>query len=234
MPSLALVAEHREVQSAAKLALESLASKISATDTEDSIAGYAYRALCDLGFPETWYYSCPAFVLASSRSCLSISGRDYLPNKEPIGGFGIVSVDLSPMRNGHWGDCAGSFYIENGCITSTPNSPELNIGKQFLAALHSDMKLTVHPEMSFHELHEWTNQRIKSGGFENLDFLGNVGHSIATRREDRQYIEENNDRKLREVPFFTFEPHIREIAGRWGFKHENIFFFDDDGCVEEL
>ncbi len=234
MPSLALVAEHREVQSAAKAALASLASKISAIDTEESIAGYAYQALCDLGFPETWYYSCPAFVLASSRSCLSISGREYLPSKEPIGVFGVVSVDLSPVRNGRWGDCARSFYIESGCTTSAPHSPELNTGKQLLSALHADMKLTVHPEMSFHELHEWANQRIKLGGFENLDFLGNVGHSIATRREDRQYIEENNHHKLHEVPFFTFEPHVREIGGRWGFKHENIFFFGEGGSVEEL
>lgn len=96
------------------------------------------------------------------------------------------------------------------------------------------MKLTVRPDMTFHELHAWANQRIQSSGFENLDFLGNVGHSIATRREDRLYIEENNHRKLGEVPFFTFEPHIREIGGRWGFKHENIFFFNESGSVEEL
>lgn len=75
---------------------------------------------------------------------------------------------------------------------------------------------------------------VTRGGFENLDFLGNVGHSIATRREDRQYIEAKNMRLLKEVPFFTFEPHVREVGGMWGFKHENIFYFNQDGCVELL
>ncbi len=105
---------------------------------------------------------------------------------------------------------------------------------QFLESLHAEMRQTVRPEMEFHELFDWTNNRIKVGGFENLDFLGNVGHSIATRREDRQYIEVRNSRRLHEVPFFTFEPHVREIGGRWGFKHENIFFFNHDGRLEEL
>jgi hypothetical protein len=88
--------------------------------------------------------------------------------------------------------------------------------------------------MKFQELYDWTNERIKANGFENLDFLGNVGHSIATRREDRQYIEAQNVRQLRDVPFFTFEPHVREVGGNWGFKHENIFYFNQDGRVEKL
>jgi hypothetical protein len=88
--------------------------------------------------------------------------------------------------------------------------------------------------MRFQELYDWANDRIKASGFENLDFLGNVGHSIATRREDRQYIEAQNMHLLKEVPFFTFEPHVREVGGMWGFKHENIFYFNQDGCVELL
>ncbi len=130
MPNPTLINAHREVQNAAKAVLATLTSKISAIDSEESIANYAYHALCGLGFPETWYYACPAFVLASSRSCLSISGREYLPSKEPIGELGLVTVDLSPMRYGRWGDCARSFYLENGRPTSAPCSPQLRTGKQ--------------------------------------------------------------------------------------------------------
>jgi hypothetical protein len=68
----------------------------------------------------------------------------------------------------------------------------------------------------------------------NLDFRGNVGHSIATRREDRFYIEDGNHRSLGEVRCFTFEPHVRAAGERWGFKHEDIFFFDAAGRIEEL
>lgn len=234
MPPDSLISEHREVQSAAKFVLAGLAAKISARDTERSIAEAAYSELCSLGFPETWYYKCPAFVLSGSRSCMSISGRDYVPNSEAIGQINVVTVDLSPMRNGRWGDCARSFFVEDGCVVSKPVAPELACGNRFLQALHTEMQTTVVPEMRFEELYEWANDRIKASGFENLDFLGNVGHSIATRREDRQYIEAKNMCRLGEVPFFTFEPHVREVGGKWGFKHENIFYFNEDGCVELL
>jgi Xaa-Pro aminopeptidase len=234
MPQNSLVAEHRAVQSAAKSVLANLASRISASDTEASIAEAAYRELCALGFPETWYYQCPAFVLSGSRSCQSISGRDYLPSSEAVGQFNLVTVDLSPVRNDRWGDCARSFYVEGGRVVSEPVAPELASGKQFLQALHADMQQAVYPEMKFQELYEWTNERIKASGFENLDFLGNVGHSIATRREHRQYIEVKNSHQLKDVPFFTFEPHVREVGGKWGFKHEDIFYFNQDGYVEKL
>lgn len=234
MPSVALIQAHRAVQNAAKSALENLATRICATDTEESIAATAYGELCRLGFPDTWYYTCPAFVLAASRSCDSISGRAYVPGREPIGEHNLVTVDLSPVHNGHWGDCARSFYVEGGRVTTDPVAPEFTVGQRFLKALHADMQDTAQPDMSFHELFTWTNTRITSDGFENLDFLGNVGHSIATRREDRQYLEANNHRRLCEVPFFTFEPHVRQINGRWGFKHENIFFFDQAGQLKEL
>lgn len=234
MPPGSLIAEHRAVQSAAKSVLTHLASRISASDTEASIAETAWRELCALGFPETWYYQCPAFVLSGSRSCVSISGRDYVPGSEAVGQFNLVTVDLSPVRNERWGDCARSFYIEGGRVVSEPVAPELASGKRFLQALHAEMRTTVHPEMKFHELYDWTNERIKAGGFENLDFLGNVGHSIATRREDRQYIDAQNTGQLKEAPLFTFEPHVREAGGKWGFKHENIFYFNQEGRVEEL
>ena len=42
----------------------------------------------------------------------------------------------------------------------------------------------------------------------NLDFLGNQGHSIEKNQEDRVYIEKGNRKKLSEVSYFTFEPHI--------------------------
>lgn len=234
MPSDSLIHAHRTVQHAAKSVLTNLRMEISATDSEASIAASAYMELCELGFSDTWYYNCPAFVLAGTRSCQSLSGREYVASDEPIGKRNLVTVDLSPVLDGHWGDCARSFYVEDGRVTTTPVGPEFSVGQHFLSVLHADMQNATHPEMTFHELFTWANQRITAAGFENLDFLGNVGHSIATRREDRQYIEANNNCRLRDVPFFTFEPHVRQVGGRWGFKHENIFFSNREGVLEEL
>jgi len=233
VPSDLLVAKHRDVQYAAKTALRQLGERITIQDSERTIEEKAYALLCEQGYPETWYYNCPAFVLLGARSCLSISGRNYVPSDEVVGLINLVTVDLSPEKDGVWGDCARSFFIEHGVVTE-PTSHEFAIGKNFLFDLRRDMQRCVHPDLTFHELFEWTNSHIQNAGFQNLDFLGNVGHSIATRHDDRQYIEQSNTAKLGEVPFFTFEPHVRACGGKWGFKHENIFYFDDHGQLHEL
>jgi hypothetical protein len=76
--------------------------------------------------------------------------------------------------------------------------------------------------------------KIESAGFLNLDFHGNLGHSIESNMEDRCFIEDGNTRRLGEIALFTFEPHIRFIEGKWGFKHENIYYFNPSGHLEEL
>ncbi|MEB0284889.1 hypothetical protein, partial [Sphingomonas sp. 10B4] len=76
------IEQHRQIQAAAKAVLSQLASLITAEDSEKSIADKAHRLLQDQGYPDTWYYACPALVLLGSRSCVSISGRDYQPREE--------------------------------------------------------------------------------------------------------------------------------------------------------
>jgi Xaa-Pro aminopeptidase len=233
-PSQELVAAHRKAQQAAKAVLAELADDIQPQDTEQSIADRAVRALQRHGIRETWYHACPALVLLGSRSCTSVSGRDYRPGLEPVGQTNLVTVDLSPSYEGHWGDCARSFPIERGRVTFTPEDPELLTGLAFVKRLQSAMRSFVTPQATFHELATWATREIEAAGFVNLDFRGNVGHSIAARREDRLFIEAGNRHALGEVSFFTFEPHVRTVAGRWGFKHEDIFFLNESGAAEEL
>ena len=77
------------------------------------------------------------------------------------------------------------------------------------------------------------NEKIKSFGFENLDFNGNLGHTIEKDRNNRIYFEKDNDKKLTENMLFTFEPHIRMVGKKYGFKFENIYYFEN-GSVREL
>ena len=219
---------YSEVQAIAKAVLSDLAPSFSAADTERTIAERATSLLADRGITETWYYNCPAFVLLGSRSCLSISGRSYIPTDEPVGSFNLITVDLSPLRDGVWGDCARSFPIENGRCTFAPQSSVLAGGIEVEACLHQAMLAFITPATTFEELFAFGNAEIKRLGFANLDFLANLGHSIASRREDRRYIEPNNTMPLGSVPFFTFEPHVRQIDGYWGFKHENIYYFNSE------
>ena len=76
------------------------------------------------------------------------------------------------------------------------------------------------------------NEYICEEGYINLDFMGNLGHSIVRKKEDRIYIEKGNSARLGDVHFFTFEPHISVIGSKYGYKRENIYYFDKDGIKE--
>ncbi len=115
-----------------------------------------------------------------------------------------------------------------------PSQPEFRRGFDTQTILHSEMRAFVSPDTRFSDLFEFANELIASLGYVNLDFLGNVGHSIAKTRSDRIYIDAANKSELSSVRFFTFEPHIRERNGDWGFKHENVYFFDEGGKLQEL
>jgi Xaa-Pro aminopeptidase len=234
VPSAALIAGHRQAQDAAKAVLAELPEHIADQDTEHSIAARAQEALYRRGINETWYHDCPALVLLGSRSCLSASGRTYAPARERVGDINLVTVDLSPRSNGYWGDCARSFFVEGGRVTAAPRLPHFIAGARFLNQLHAAMRLFVTQETTLHDLALWAARQIEAARFVNLDFRQNVGHSIAARLEDRLYIREGNHHALGDVHFFTFEPHVRAAGGAWGFKHEDIFYFDTRGRLQEL
>ena len=225
---------YKKIQSLTRKALERLRVHIDAESTEASVVKKSVEILAEYGISETWYHGVPAFVLLGSRSCLSISGRDYSPFTEKAGETNLVTVDLSPSLKGIWGDCARSYFIENGRCTNNPQLVEFREGKSAQAVLHREMKEFVTPGTRFSDLFEFGNQKIKELGFENLDFLGNLGHSIETETSARCFIDRTCHESLGSVQLFTFEPHIRKIGGSWGFKHENIYYFTQSGHVQVL
>ena len=222
------------MQSIAKAVLAELAGTIVPADCERSIAVRAGELLAARGITQTWYYDCPAFVLLGSRSCLSVSGRSYTPADEPVGETNLVTVDLSPLRDGVWGDCARSFFVEAGRCVQTPHRPEFRRGAEMEASLHKSMLASATADTTCAELYESATAAMQAGGFENLDSLGNLGHSIEPHRDDRCYLEAGNPRRLGDVGLFTFEPHIRAAGGVWGFKHEDIYRLGPDRRVEAL
>jgi hypothetical protein len=224
--------EYRMVQAAAKAVHGRISDFIGPDSTEQTIVDSSIRLLSEQGITDTWYHNVPAFVLLGSRSCLSISGKDYSPSNEPVGETNLVTIDLSPMLGTTWGDCARSYYIESGICTNEPSLSEFQDGKSAEVRLHQAMTDFVKPETRFCELYEFGNCLIHSLGFENLDFLGNLGHSIELATSERRFIDQCCEEVLGSVQFFTFEPHIRKSGGVWGFKHEEIYYFDEkDGAV---
>lgn len=221
------------IQTKAKRVLAQLGETLTTSDTERSIAERAVALLLESGLSETWYHRCPALVLLGSRSALSISGRSYEPALEPVGDMNLVTVDISPCVGDMWGDCARSYAVENGRHTMYPKNPDFTEGLEIERRLHDLMMSGVTPDTRFCDLHATVSRTLLSWGWENLDFGLNFGHSIARQLDDRIYIDPTNTRRLGEAECFTFEPHVRRCGGRWGFKHEDIYYFDDSGhaCV---
>ena len=99
--------------------------------------------------------------------------------------------------------------------------------------LHRELAAFASPSTTFEELYEHINGIIAEKGFVNLDFSGNLGHSIVRQKDQRIYIERGNTATLGEAAYFTFEPHISVRNSKYGYKMENIYYFDK-GVLNEL
>ena len=226
--------EYKKVQSIAKSVLQDIKPFITAEVSEKEIAERCASLMKERGAEKTWYYECPALVLLGSRSCLSISGKDYVPSDEKVGSENLVTIDLSPLVGQTWGDCSRSFVVEAGRVWEEAEIKSAGFlqGLKAERLLHDSFIKAAAPGKTFEEIFLEMNALIKSLGFENLDFLGNVGHTIEVDKNDRLYFEKGNSAALGQDTLFTFEPHIRKAGGRWGFKLENIYYFDGGGARE--
>ena len=99
--------------------------------------------------------------------------------------------------------------------------------------LHQELYHFATPDKTFEELYYYINNIIEQKGYINLDFMGNLGHSIVKQKNARVYIEKGNQIALGDVSYFTFEPHISVSNSKYGYKRENIYYFDN-GVITEL
>lgn len=192
------------------------------------------KALCEAyllknGADSFWYWNVGAFVFAGDETAVSVSGRDYKAADRTIQENDIVTIDLSPQKNNIWGDYARTLVLENGDVCSKIDEikrDEWRNGLQMEEYLHKTLIDVAAPDMTFEELYDYMNDLIVKKGFHNVDFLGNLGHSIVKNKNDRIYIEKGNDKRLLDVEMFTFEPHISISDSKYGYKREDIYYFD--------
>ena len=187
------------------------------------------------GADSFWYWDVGAFIFSGEDTVLSVSGRGYETPNTVIQENDIVTIDLSPQKDNVWGDYARTLIIENGyVITNTENigNDEWRAGILMEKLLHKTMRAFVNTDTTFEELFYYMNDVIKEHGFINLDFLGNLGHSVVRNKNNRVYIEKGNTIKLSEVEAFTFEPHISRPNSASGYKMENIYQFEGGKLIE--
>jgi Xaa-Pro aminopeptidase len=211
-----------------------LAASITAADTERTIAERALACLETEGVHATWYHDCLALVLLGSRSCVSLSGRDYVPADEPVGDRNLVTVDLSPLLDGTAGDYARTLCVEDGRVVDHPVGGDFADGLEALEALHRHLVLVARPETTFGELFASVAARLAVLGYQNLDLRGNLGHTLTARLDERRFIEAGSPVRLAGAGPFTFEPHVRRLGGRWGFKREDVYACGDAGAIVAL
>ncbi len=128
-----------------------------------------------------------------------------------------------------------ALIVEDGKVISDIGSiqnMEWRSGLETEDCLHEAMMRFVNEDTTFEELFYFINNEITKRGYINLDFLGNLGHSIVKDKSQRIYIEKGNTEKLSSVEAFTFEPHISLPGSVYGFKKENIYSFADGRLIE--
>jgi len=224
-----------EVQQIAKQTINFIKSQIKVGMSLQELRQLAESKMLSLGATSFWYWDIGAFVFSGDQTTLSVSGKHYQTANKLIKENDIITVDLSPQVGNIWGDYARTIIIENGVVVDDINkisNSEWKDGLLMEDILHKELLSFATPTKSFEELYLHINEFITANGYINLDFLGNLGHSIVTHKDDRIYIEKGNAATLGSVKYFTFEPHIAVKDSKYGFKKENIYYFKNNKLVE--
>lgn len=190
--------------------------------------------LLENGADSFWYWDVGAFIFAGDETALSVSGKDYQAADRIIQKDDIITIDLSPQRNNIWGDYARTLVFEDGVLCDEIEKikrDEWRNGLQMEEYLHQALNDAGTPDMTFEELYYYMNELIVKEGFINLDFLGNLGHSIVKDKKDRIYTEKGNRKRLSDVRMFTFEPHISIPNSQYGYKKEDIYYFENGRLI---
>lgn len=225
-----------EVQQIAKQTLDFIKSQIKVGMSLLELRQLAESKMLSLGATSFWYWDIGAFIFSGDETTLSISGKHYQTANRLIANNDIITVDLSPQVGNIWGDYARTIIIENGVVVDDINkisNVEWKNGLLTEDKLHRELLSFAAPETTFEELYLHINEYISANGYINLDFMGNLGHSIEMQKDDRIYIEKRNKATLKSVKYFTFEPHIALPRGKYGFKKENIYCFENS-IIKEI
>ncbi len=222
---------YRNIQSIAKETIEYIKKVIKPGMNLMEVRSICEDKMLELGADSFWYWNVGAFVFAGNETTVSVSGKQYITSDRVIEDNDIITIDLSPQLGNIWGDYARTIVMEEGKVVDDIDliqNLEWKNGILMEEKLHNEFSRFVTSETTFEELYYHMNDFILNNGFINLDFMGNLGHSIVKNKSDRVYIEKGNTKKLGEVKRFTFEPHISVPNSKYGYKKENIYYFDED------
>lgn len=225
-----------DMQNLNRATMKHLAENIEVGMPLAEVRSICEKFMLENGADSFWYWDIGAFVFAGDETAVSVSGREYQTSQRSIGSNDIITVDLSPQNKNVWGDYARTLVIQDGKVLDSVEeigNSEWRQGLQMEQHLHQLLVEKVTVDTTFEELYDSMNGIIAKCGFLNLDFAGNLGHSIVKNKNDRIYIEKGNKAKLSAVKMFTFEPHIGVPGSKYGYKREDIYYFEE-GKLKKL
>lgn len=228
--------QYKEVQIIAKDTIAYIKTQICPGMKLTELRRLCEEKMLSSGADSFWYWDIGAFVFSGDETTVSVSGREYITSDRTIAEDDIVTIDLSPQNKCIWGDYARTVIIEGGRVVDDIDSihnDEWRNGLLMEEMLHRELISFADLNTTFEDLYYHINELIVSSGFINLDFLGNLGHSIVKEKNDRIYIEKGNTALLSSAGLFTFEPHISVSGSKYGYKKENIYYFSE-GSLKEL
>jgi len=226
---------YSQIQFAAKQTMEYVRNIIRSGISLSEIRKICEDKLLELGADSFWYWDVGALVFAGDETVVSVSGKKYITSNRVIENNDIITIDLSPQVGNIWGDYARTVIVENGRVIDNIDmieNLEWKSGMQMEEKLHAELLNYVTEETTFEELYDHMNEFIVKKRFVNLDFMRNLGHSIVKTKNERVYIEKRNMTKLSDVEYFTFEPHVAAQNSKYGYKKENIYYFDKEKLAE--
>lgn len=226
--------EYRKVQQIAKDTMAYAKRVIKSGMNLLQVRKLCEQKMLELGADSFWYWDIGAFVFSGDETTVSVSGKQYVTSNRIIADNDIITIDLSPQNGNIWGDYARTIIIENGVVVDKADvrNEEWKNGVLMEDMLHTELLEFVNSNTTFEELFFHINELITKSGYVNLDFMGNLGHSIVKDKNDRVYTEKGNVQRLCDVAYFTFEPHISIPGSKYGFKKENIYYFQKGKLFE--
>ena len=225
-----------KAQKTAKDCLEFLKTYLRCGLTYEEIHEACRERMLEKGAEGFWTHDDPALILYGDMSRYSAHEAPDMKDRT-VGENDLITVDVAPVVGKGWGDMARSYVMEDGKLISYSESrnKEIREGLNFELYLHEQFMSFVNKDTTFSMLHSFIDKILTDNGYVNLDYHGNFGHTIEKDPKDRVTIIGDCDIKISEYDKpITFEPHIGKLNGRFGFKHENMYFFHEGRIMEVL
>jgi Xaa-Pro dipeptidase len=147
----------------------------------------------------------------NARVCFPTQG----PGDAVLGAVDVAVVDVHPIGpDGAWGDCTRTAL--------TGDDPQAHAALAELQAIHAATLADCRPGMPASELFGACFARIEAAGFELLDQLANIGHSLTAGGAYLDaFIDAGNDTPMWGA--WAIEPFVG--AGPWALKVEDLVWF---------